>query len=196
MKPPYLVEVAAKPYPVGDVVPKFQKRKHDGACCVDPRLYRCFHQWSDLCMREFLKTPTDRAYTWMLTWNQVMCTTMSTSYHCSYTKFFCAEVKFSFVELDRTRQHPDDDLDMYLRRFHERALKCYDLVSEEVLVNVCLRGMLEKTNWRISLRTLLEICLYELFLAWWKWLIAPTSPWTGPRGLVQQFNPVLVPWFN
>lgn len=41
-------------------------------------------------------------------------------------KFFYAEVKFSLVELGRLRQYPNEDLETYMRRFHDRALDCCD----------------------------------------------------------------------
>lgn len=56
-------------------------------------------------------------------------------------KFFYAEAKFTVAELDRTQQYSGEYLDVYLRRFHEKVLDCYDLVKEKVLVNVCLHGM-------------------------------------------------------
>lgn len=53
------------------------------------------------------------------------------------TKFFHGEAKFTLVELDWTSQYSVEDLDMYIKRFHEKALDCYDSVDEEVLFNVC-----------------------------------------------------------
>lgn len=38
------------------------------------------------------------------------------------TKLFCAKVKFSLAELGQTRQYLGDDLDLYVRRFYEKAL--------------------------------------------------------------------------
>lgn len=54
------------------------------------------------------------------------------------------EARYTFVEFSLTRQHYSEDLDVYVRRFHENALDCCDPVSEEMLVRVCLRGMTEK----------------------------------------------------
>lgn len=44
------------------------------------------------------------------------------------------------------------DLDLYVRRFHEKALGYYDSVDEEVLVNVCLHGILNE--YRLFLKNL------------------------------------------
>lgn len=57
------------------------------------------------------------------------------------TKFFCA--RLNLAKLGRTRQHPGEDLDVYVRRFHQRALDyCDPMVG--VLNDVCLRGMMEE----------------------------------------------------
>lgn len=60
------------------------------------------------------------------------------------TKFFGAEAKFSPVELGRTREYLVEDLDLYMRRFHERAIICYDPVAEEALFDVCLHGVIQE----------------------------------------------------
>lgn len=36
-----------------------------------------------------------------------------------------------------------EDLDAYVRRFHDKALNSSDLVEEKMLVDVCLLGMME-----------------------------------------------------
>lgn len=41
------------------------------------------------------------------------------------------------------RHYPGEDLDIYLRRFHDQALDCNNPVDEEVLISVCLHGMME-----------------------------------------------------
>lgn len=49
---------------------------------------------------------------------------------------FLERAKFSLAELESTEQFPDKDQDLYVRRFHEKALDCCYPVEEEVLVNV------------------------------------------------------------
>lgn len=39
-----------------------------------------------------------------------------------------------------TQQFPDPELDLYVKRFHERALDCYT-VDEEIMVDICLHRM-------------------------------------------------------
>lgn len=50
------------------------------------------------------------------------------------------EAKFSLAELGRMKHFPGN-LDLYVRKFQEKALDCCDGVDEEVLVNVFLHGM-------------------------------------------------------
>lgn len=59
------------------------------------------------------------------------------------TKFFCCEAKFFLVNLGMTNQYPGEDLDVYVKKFYQRTMDCSDPVVEEVLVDVCLHGMLE-----------------------------------------------------
>lgn len=54
-------------------------------------------------------------------------------------KLFYVEAKFSLAYLDRMHQ-----LDTYVKRFHDKALDCCDVVEERVLVDVCLPHKLEK----------------------------------------------------
>lgn len=95
-------------------------------------------------MRKFFKSITNRAYTWYFTlklgsvhdWEQLMPTFK--------TKFFYAEAKFSLTELCQTRQHLGNDLDAYVRRFHEKAMDRCDSVAEEVLSNIWFHSMVNK----------------------------------------------------
>lgn len=61
-------------------------------------------------------------------------------------KLFYVEVKFTLVELSRTRQHPGKNLDAYIQRFHKKAVGCYNAVVEELLVDVCLLGVMEENR--------------------------------------------------
>lgn len=61
-------------------------------------------------------------------------------------KLFYVDAKFSLVKLDRIRQCSGEDLDIYVKRFHDKALDSCGLVEEEVLVNVCLYGMIVEVS--------------------------------------------------
>lgn len=57
------------------------------------------------------------------------------------TKFFCGEAKFILAKLGRTRQFLCKDLDLYVKKFHERALGYCDAVDEETRVDFCLHSI-------------------------------------------------------
>lgn len=56
------------------------------------------------------------------------------------TKFFFAKAKYTLAELGHTRQYAGEDLDLYMKRYHDKALDCVDPVDEEILVNVPTRN--------------------------------------------------------
>lgn len=49
------------------------------------------------------------------------------------------------------RQYQGKDLDAYVKSFHEKALGCCNLVADDMVVDVCLHGMIGTTEfiWRI-----------------------------------------------
>lgn len=49
----------------------------------------------------------------------------------------------TLVELGRTRVYPRENLDAYVKCFHEGPVDCYNLIAEEVLVEVRLHGMIK-----------------------------------------------------
>lgn len=113
---------------------------------------RPFAHNPELCLREFSKSLTNRAYVWNLNlkhgsiqdWDHLV-----TLFHA---KLFCDEAKFTHAELGRTRQYPSEDMDVHVKRFRERALDCSDAVDEETLVDVCLYGM--ANEYRVYLENL------------------------------------------
>lgn len=77
--------------------------------------------------------------------------TGSTSYRCSRLSYSMMKPISPSLTQSR-RQRLEGDLDMYVKRFHEKALDYYDPVAKEVLVNVCLHGVFEE--YRIFLENL------------------------------------------
>lgn len=59
------------------------------------------------------------------------------------------------------RQYPGEDLALYIKRFHEKALDFCDPVDKEVLENVCLKGM------NAAYRVFLENLSFLLLKADW-----------------------------
>lgn len=151
-----------KPYPAGYTVPNFQKfdgRKENTiehiARFVDAM--GSYAHSPELCLREFSKSLTDRAYNWCLNLKPGSIQDCDHLVAFFNAKFFCDEARFTLVELGRTRQNLDEDLDAYVKRFRERVLDCSDAVDEETLVDVCLHGMVNKY------RVYLEILTFPSF---------------------------------
>lgn len=47
------------------------------------------------------------------------------------TKFLCAKAKYNLAKVGRTKQYLSEDLDLYDKRFHEKALDCCYPVDEK-----------------------------------------------------------------
>lgn len=149
IRPPYLTSIAMKPYLVGYTVPNFQRfdsRKGNTiehvsrfSAAMGPLAHN-----PEQCLREFSKSLTNRAYVWFLNlkpgsnhdWDYLV-----TLFNA---KFFCGEAKFTLAELGQTRQYQGEDLDIYVKRFSERAPDSSDAVDEETLVDVYLHGMVNE----------------------------------------------------
>lgn len=76
-------------------------------------------------------------------WTQDRCATLSLISLLNL-KFFCAKGRLSLVKLGYISQHPGEDLDTYVRRFHNKALDSCDPVEDKLLVDVCLLWMIEE----------------------------------------------------
>lgn len=95
----------------------------------------------DLCMREFSKTLTDRAYTEYADLKPGLAHNWEQLYRRLTLSFFYAKPNITLAELRRTHQYLGEDLDAYVKRFHKKALESCGLELEEVLVDLCLHGM-------------------------------------------------------
>lgn len=149
--------MAEKDFPMEYKIPKFQKfdghkgntKEHVarfldsiGKYAKDQKLY----------LREFSKSLTDRAYTWYLSLKLGTIQDWEHMVSAFNTKFFFPEAKYTLAELGHTRQYAGEDFDLYVKRFHDKALDYVDLVDEEVLVNMCLHGM--NDEYRVFLENL------------------------------------------
>ena len=72
----------------------------------------------------------------MLSWNDLATQFMK--------EFFALEEKLMLLDLQHEKQRVSEGLLVYIRRFRDLSLLCYDLVEEERLVDVCIAGMLYK----------------------------------------------------
>lgn len=59
------------------------------------------------------------------------------------TKFSTSKQNFPLAEFGRRRQYPGEALDLYVRRFMKKHWIVV-IMDEEVLMNVCLHGMMDK----------------------------------------------------
>lgn len=50
-----------------------------------------------------------------------------------HTNVLCVEAKYTLAELDYTRKYPGEDLDLYVKTFHEKVVDCHNPLEEEVL---------------------------------------------------------------
>lgn len=157
LKPPYSDKVVEKEFAAEYKILKFQKfdgRKGNtkehvarfldsmGKYAKDLKLY----------LREFSKSLKNQAYTCYLILKPGTIQNWEHMVAAFKTEFFFIEAKYTLAELDRTRQCAGEDLDLYVKRFHDKALDCINPVDEEVLVNVCLYGM--NDEYRVFLENL------------------------------------------
>lgn len=127
LKPPYSTEVAAKPYLTEHKLPKFQKcndrKDNTGEHVVRFLNFMGAHvQDVDLCLRKFSKSLNDKAYTRYV--NSKSSMVHDWEHHVSLfnMNFFHLKIKFTFVELEKTQQYLGEDLDVYVKRFHEKPV--------------------------------------------------------------------------
>jgi len=57
-------------------------------------------------------------------------------------KFSALDEKLTLSDLQQERQRISKGLLDYIRRFRDLSLICYDLVEVEILVDICIAGML------------------------------------------------------
>lgn len=85
-----------------------------------------------------------RAYTWILNLKPSLAYDWEHLFSLFNTKFFNAEAKIILAKkLGRTRQYPDMTCMRMWKKFHKRVLDCYELVLDDILVDVCFHGMIE-----------------------------------------------------
>lgn len=93
----------------------------------------------DLCIREFSKFLIDRACTCYVNLKPGSMHNWEHLVSLLKQKFFSIG-----AELRRMRWHPRENQDIYVRRFHENALDCYDQVAKQMLVDIHLHSMMEE----------------------------------------------------
>ena len=89
----------------------------------------------ELCLREFSKSLTNRAYTWYSTLQANSIPTWKDMVESFCTKYFHGEEK---VTLHNSKQKPSKGLLDFIRRFKDTTLDCYGQYKEQELVEICI----------------------------------------------------------
>ena len=129
-KPPYPVELLSKPYPEKYETPTFalyDGRKGNAVEHVSKFMDSMgpFTGDRELCLREFSKSLTDRAYTWYSTLQPNSIPTWEDMVESFFTKYFHGEEKVTIIPLQNPKQKPSEGLLDFIRRFRDIALDCY-----------------------------------------------------------------------
>nr|XP_028960134.1 uncharacterized protein LOC114825565 [Malus domestica] len=106
----------------------------------------------NLRLREFLKTLTDRAYTWyttlapgsIQTWKELACK------FCK--KYFKHKEMVMTTQLNNTRQKYEEDLVTFVKHFADIALDYYGENDEEALVEICINNIV--VDYRVYLKNI------------------------------------------
>ena len=95
----------------------------------------------ELCLREFSKSLTNRAYTWYSTLQPNSIPTWEAIVESFCTKYFRGEEKVTIITLHNSKQKPSEGLLDFIRRFWDTALDSYGQYKEQELVEICIYNM-------------------------------------------------------
>ena len=145
-KPPYPAKLLSKPYPEKYKTPTFalyDGRKGNAMEHVNKFMDSMgpFAGNRELCIREFSKSLTDRAYTWYSTLQPNSSPTWEDMVESFCTKYFHGEEKVTIIALHNARQKPSVGLLNFIRRFRDTALNCCGQYKEQELVEICINNM-------------------------------------------------------
>uniref|UniRef100_A0A2N9EV74 Integrase catalytic domain-containing protein n=1 Tax=Fagus sylvatica TaxID=28930 RepID=A0A2N9EV74_FAGSY len=154
---PYPAGLLNQPYPDKYEVPTFTQydgRKGNATEHVNKFLNAMGPHAGNgnLCLREFSKSLTDRAYTWYITLKPDSVRTWDDMVEVFCTKYFHVEDKITLLTLHNTKQGPTEGLLPYIKRFKDVALDWYGNHEESELVGICITNMV--TEYRAHLENL------------------------------------------
>ena len=95
----------------------------------------------ELCLREFSKSLTNRAYTWYSTLQPNSIPTWEDMVESLCTNYFHGEEKVTIITLHNLKQKPSEGFLDFIRRFKDTALNCYGQYKEQELVEICIDNM-------------------------------------------------------
>lgn len=92
-------------------------------------------------------------------------------------KFFCGEAEYTLAEFGHMRQHLAANLDLYIKKSHEKAVDCRDLVDKEVIASLWIPCL---PSWHgHKYHVLLENLLFPSFFKLMEASRQTTSLWGG-----------------
>ncbi|KAH7841340.1 hypothetical protein Vadar_028577 [Vaccinium darrowii] len=149
IQPPYPMAILQMPYPEGYTPPKFTKfdGKEGNAQEHVVRFIETLGAFSgdtNLRLREFSKSLTNRAYTWYVNLTPYFVTSWEDMVSHFYAKFFQTCKKITSLSLVKETQGPSEDIIDYIRRFQDCAVDCLEPVEEEYLVEICTTRLLRE----------------------------------------------------
>ena len=97
---------------------------------------------SKLCLREFSKSLTDRAYIWYATLQLASVKTWDDMVERFCGKFFCVEERVTLHTLHSIKQKIGEGLLDFIKQFQDLALDCYVNHEERELIEICIDNML------------------------------------------------------
>ena len=100
-----------------------------------------FARNGDLCLRDFSKSFTNRAYTWYFTLQPSSIATWDDMVESFCLKYFHGEEKVTILTFHNTKQKSSEGLIDFIRRFRDAALVCYGKFKEQKLVEICIYNM-------------------------------------------------------
>ena len=104
------------------------------------------------CLREFVKSLVDKAYTWYTTLKPMSIKTWDEMLERFYAKYYPSEDKVTFQSLQMVRKRPGEDPVQFIKRFEDISLDCYGDHEEKELMETCISNML--FDYRLNLENL------------------------------------------
>ena len=97
---------------------------------------------SNLCLREFSKSLTDRAYTWYMTLQPTSVKTWDDMVKIFCGKFFRVEERVTLHTLHSVKQKAGEGLLDFIKYFQDLVLDYYVNHEERELIEICIDNML------------------------------------------------------
>ncbi|XP_026410760.1 uncharacterized protein LOC113305984 [Papaver somniferum] len=144
---PYPLSIREYQYPGGYVSHKF--KTYDGQGKKREHISRFLSAMNDrisdekLCLREFPKSLAGTAFTWYNNLKEESIDSWPIMYSMFMGKFYSAKRKVTSIDLSRSGQRTGEEIGTYIARFRRMALDCHKDISEEALVEICVRGMIQ-----------------------------------------------------